>query len=96
MLDPDHAEARLQRFGTDADALDGARRGALAGGNLRAFEGRAGRRRGGKHAVAVADDDLGVCSDIDDKRVDLILLRRLGQNDAGGIGADMAGDAGKA
>ncbi len=45
--------------------------------------------------MAVADHDLGVRSDIDDERVDLVLLRRLGKNDSGGIGADMTGDAGK-
>ena len=35
--------ARLQRLAVDADALDRARRGALAAGDLRAFERRTGR-----------------------------------------------------
>ena len=93
LLDTDDAETGLQRVLVDADALDGTRRGALAGRNLRALECRTCRRGGGKHALAVADDNLGIGADIDDKGVDLGLLRGLGKHHAGGVGAHMAGDA---
>ena len=79
----------------DAHPLDGAGRGALAAGDLRALEGRARRRGGGEQPVAVAQHDLGIGADIDDQRHLVGLVRRLGQDDAGGIGADMAGDAGQ-
>ena len=67
----DDAEARLERLPVDPDALDRARRGALAGRDLGALEGRAGRRRGGEQAVAVAEHDLGVRADVDDELDDL-------------------------
>ena len=49
----DHLEARLQRLAVDAHALDGAGRGALAAGDLRALEGRAGRRGAGEQPFAL-------------------------------------------
>ena len=51
----------------DPDALDRARRGALARRDLGALEGRAGRRRRGEQAVLVAEHDLGVRPDVDDQ-----------------------------
>ena len=64
----DDLEARLERDGIDAHALDRAGRGALAATDLRALEGRAGRARAGEQAVAVAEHDLGVGADIDQQR----------------------------
>ena len=64
----DHLEARLERLAVDAHALDGAGRGALAGGDLRALEGRAGRRGAGEQPLAVAEHDLGVGADVDEQR----------------------------
>ena len=55
-------------FAVDAHALDRARRGALAAGNLRAFEGRAGRRGAGEQTVAIAEHDFGIGADIDQQR----------------------------
>src|SRR3546814_8332048 len=55
----DYFEARLQGLGVDAHALDGAGRGALAAGDLRTLEVRAGRRGAGPQAIAVAETDLG-------------------------------------
>ena len=52
----------------DADALDGARRGALAAADLGALERRPGRARRGEQPVAVAEHDLGVRADVDDER----------------------------
>ena len=89
----DDPEARLERLAVDPDALDGARRGALAAGDLGALEGRTGRARGGEQAALVAEDDLGVRADVDDQRHPLGLVRLLGQDDAGGVRADVPGDA---
>ena len=58
--------------GIDAHALDGAGRGALAAGDLRALEGRAGRARAGEQPLAVAEHDLGVGADVDEQR-DLVV-----------------------
>ena len=91
----DDLEARLQGLGIDAHPLDGARCGALAAGDLGALEGRARRAGGGEQLVAVAQHDLGIGADIDDQGHLVGLMRRLRQDDAGGIGADMAGDAGQ-
>ena len=91
----DHLHLRLQRRRVDAHALDGAGRGALAAGNLGALEGRAGRRGGGDEALPVAEHDLGVGADIDQERDLLAAVRAFGERRAGGVGADMAGDAGK-
>ena len=91
----DDAIARLERYGIDADALDGAGRGALAAGDLRAFEGGAGRRGAGEQAVLRAEHDLGIGADIDDEHVVFGILRRFREHDAGRVGADMAGDAGQ-
>ncbi len=91
----DHAEAGLERVRVDADALDRAGRGALAAADLRALEGGAGGARCGQHAVAVAEHDLGVGADVDDQ-VDLLAeIRCLGEDHAGGVGADVARDAGQ-
>ena len=93
LLDADDPEARLERLAVDPDPLDGARRGALAAADLGALEGGAGRRRRGEQEVAVAEDDLGVRADVDDELDDLALVGRLGEDHAGGVGADVAGDA---
>ena len=81
--------------GSIAHALDRARRGALAAGNLGALEGRAGRRGGGDQPLLVAEHDLGVGADIDQERDLLAAMRAFGERRAGGVGADMAGDAGE-
>ena len=91
----DDLEARLEGRGVDAHPLDGAGRGPLAAGDLRALEGRAGRRGGGEQPVPVAQHDLGIGADVDDQGHLVDEMRRLGEDDAGGIGADMAGDAGQ-
>ena len=95
-LAADHLEARLQRPAIDAHALDGAGRGALAAGDLRALEGRAGRRGAGDEAAPVAEHQLGVGADIDEQRQFVAQIRPFGEHHAGRIGADMAGDAGQA
>jgi hypothetical protein len=51
----------------DPDPLDGARRGALARGELRALEGGAGGRGAGEDAVSVAEHDFGIGADIGDE-----------------------------
>ena len=89
----DDPEARLERLAVDPDALDGTRSGALAAGDLGALEGRTGRARGGEQAAPVAEDDLGVRADVHDQGHPLGLVRLLGEDDAGGVGADMPGDA---
>ena len=63
----DHLEARLERRAVDAQALDGARRGALAAADLRALEGGPGRRRASEQPLTVAEHDLGIGADIDDE-----------------------------
>ena len=77
----------------DADALDGAGRSALAAADLGALEGRAGRAGRGEQATLVAEDDLGVRADVHDERHPIRLVRLLGQDDAGRVGADVARDA---
>ena len=89
----DHLEARLQRVAVDAQALDGAGRGALAATDLRALEGGAGRRRAGEQARAIAEHDLGIGADIDDEAKLVAKDRRFAQDHGGGVGADMAADA---
>src|SRR5687767_8715693 len=64
---PDHANARLERLGIDADALDRARSGALATRDLCTLECRPGRARGGEESVAVAENDLRVGPDVHDE-----------------------------
>jgi hypothetical protein len=91
----DDLEARLLRFGVDLDPFDGAGGGALAGADLRALEGRAGGRGAGEHALGVAQQDLGIGADIDDSVSSVWRAGRLGQRDGGGVGADMARDAGQ-
>ena len=62
--------------------------------DLGALEGRAGRARGGEQPVAVAEHDLGVRADVDDRAsIRSALVRRLGEDHAGGVRADVAGDA---
>ena len=61
--------------GIDAHALDGAGGGALAAGDLGAFEGRPGGRGGGEHAVAVSEHDLGVGADIDEQHHVVLAMR---------------------
>jgi hypothetical protein len=94
-LDADHAVARFQRFRIDADALDGAGGGALAAGDLRALEGRAGGRGGGDGAGRVAEHDLGIGADIDQQHHLVLAVRAFGECRCGRVGADMAGDAGQ-
>ena len=91
----DHFEARLKRRPVDPHPLDRARRGALAAGDLRALEGRAGRRGAGEQPLAIAEHDLGVGADVDEKRELVPEVRAFGEHDARRIGADMAGDAGQ-
>ena len=89
-LAADHPEAGLERLRVDPHALDRARRGALAAADLRPLERRPGRARRGEQPVAVAEHDLGVRADVDDQ-VDLVAeIRRLGEDHAGRIGADVA------
>ena len=54
-----------------------------------------GGRGAGEDAVAVAEQDLGVGADVDDEHQLVGELRRLGEGDRGGVGADVAGDAGQ-
>ena len=42
---------------------------------------------------AVAEHDLGIGADIDEERELVAGIGRLGEDHAGGVGADMAGDA---
>ena len=79
----------------DAHALDRAGRRALAAGNLRPLEGGARRRRGGEQPLAVAEHDFRIGADVDQEAQFVAEIGRLGQHDARGVGADMAGDAGK-
>ena len=89
----DDLDARLERLRVDADPLDRSGRGALAAADLRALEGRPGRARRGEQPVAVPEHDLGVRADVDDE-ADLVgEVRRLGEDHAGRVGADVAGDA---
>ena len=90
----DDLEPRLERRGVDADALDRARRGALAAADLGALEGRPGRAGGGEQPVGVAEDDLRVRADVDDQ-VDPVRgpVRRLGEDDPGRVRADVTRDA---
>ena len=44
---------------------------------------------------AVAEHDLGIGADIDQQRQLVRQVGALRQDDAGGVGADMAGDAGQ-
>ena len=73
-LAADHLEARLSVVAVDPHPLDRAGRRALAVGDLRALEGRAGRRGAGEQPLAVAQHDLGVGADIDQQH-DLLLSR---------------------
>ena len=45
--------------------------------------------------LAVAEQDLGVGADVDDQHQLVRLVRRLGERHGGGVGADVAGDAGQ-
>ena len=91
----DHLVARLQRFGVDADALDGAGCRALARGNLRAFEGRARGRGTGEQPRLGAQHDFGIGADIDGEHDLVLLVRRFRQHHARRIGPHMARDAGQ-
>ena len=92
-LGADDPEPRLEGRPVDPHALDRAGRRPLAAADLGALEGRAGRARGGEQPVAVAEDDLGVRADVDDEGRPGRPVRRLGQDDAGRVRADVAGDA---
>ena len=92
----DDLVARLQRV---ADRCGCARsRPARRAGRRRSARPRRPGRSGEEQAssrVAVAQHDLGVGADIDQQRQLVLEVRRLRQHDAGGVGADMAGDAGQ-
>ena len=92
-LDADDPEPRLERRPVDAHAFDGARRRALAAADLGALERRTGRARRRQQPALVAEDDLGVRADVHDEGHPLRLVRLLGQDDAGRVGADVTGDA---
>ena len=68
-------------------------RGALPARDLRALERRPRGARGGEQAFAVAEHDLGVRPDVDQEAHLVGEVRRLGEHDAGGVRADVAGDA---
>ena len=89
----DHGEARLERLLVDADAFDRTGRGSLATADLRSLERRPRRAGRGEHPVAVAEHDLRVRPDVDDQVHGLLLVRRLGQDHARGVRADVSGDA---
>ena len=89
----DHLVAWLERRGIDPHALDRARRGTLSAADLRAFERRAGRARAREQALAVSEHDLRIGADVDEQRDLCALVRSLGQDHAGRIRADVAGDA---
>ena len=90
---PDHLEARLECRRVDAHALDRPGRGALAAADLRALEGRSGGARAGEQPAAVAEHDLRVGADVHQQRELIGQVRALGEDDTGGIRADVAGDA---
>ena len=89
----DHAEARLERVGVDAHALDRAGGGALPAADLRTLERRPGRAGRGEQPLAVPEHDLGVRADVDDQVHLVEQVRALGEDHAGGVGADVTGDA---
>ena len=89
----DHLEARLQRLWVDAHALDRAGRGALTAADLRALESGAGGAGASEQALVVAQDNFGVGADVDQQRDLVGQVGSLGEQDARGVGADMAGDA---
>jgi len=91
----DHLDSRLECRGIDTDALDRARRSALAAADLRTLERRPCGARAGEQPVAVAEDDLGVGADIDDERHRIRQVGPLGEHHARGVGADVPGDAGR-
>ena len=88
-------EAGLERFAIDAHAFDRPGGGPLAAGDLRTFKGRAGRARAGEQAIAVTEHDLGVRAYIDDQRGFLQQVRLFSEHHRGGVGTDVAGDAGQ-
>ena len=94
-VDADDPEARLERVAVDPDALDRARRGPLAATDLGTLEGRPGRARRGEQPALVTEHDLRVRTDVDDERHPVGLVRLLGEDDPGRVGADVAGDAGQ-
>ncbi len=92
-LDPDHLEPRLEAGRIDAHAFDRARRGPLTGADLRPLERRSRRARCRVLTIAIAEHDLGVGADVDQQLHVLGPMRSLGQDRAGGVGPDVAGDA---
>ena len=92
-VDADDPDARLQRLAIDPDAFDRTRRGALAAGDLGTLEGGAGGARRGQQPTLVAQHDLRVRADIDDEGHPLCLMGLFGEDDAGRVRADVAGDA---
>ena len=59
------------------------------------FEGGAGRRGAGEQPLAVAEHDFRIGADVDQEPQFVAEIGRLGEHDAGRVGADMAGDAGQ-
>ena len=92
---PDHADARLERPGVDADALDRAGRRTLAARDLCALERWAGWARRSEQPVTVTEHDLGVRPDVDDQVHLVAEVRALGEDHAGRVGAHVARDAGQ-
>ena len=88
----DGAEPELEGGGVDADALDRAGRGPLAARDLRTLERGSRRAGGGEQSIAVPEHDLGVGPDVDQQVDDILVVRRLAQDHARGVGADVAGD----
>ena len=65
----------------------------MTAADLGTFEGRTGRAGAGQHALVVAEDDLGVGTDVN-QQADLIgKVGALSQYHAGSIGTNMPGDA---
>ena len=92
----DHLDLRLERDGIDPDALDRARRRALAAGNLRALEGRAGR--GGRRRPAASLLPSTISALVPTSTSSVISSPRCGPSDSvapAAVGADMPGNAGE-
>jgi len=82
-----HAEMRERAAGLKVGSR------ALAAKDLRALEGGPGRRRAGEQAASVAEQKLGVGAEVGYQRQFVAQIGRLGERDAGRVGADVAGDA---
>ena len=63
-----------------------------AAGDAAALEGRARRAGRGEQALAVADDELGVRADVEERRELVALGEAGGEQARRGVGADVAAD----